>query len=153
MTMRADWIGELRAAREPVDAWIERVAPGAWLAPGDRPWTRKDLLGHLAAWSDFLLDQVEALRQNRADTIAVVNVEAWNAVEVERRRPWTVEAIIAAWRRSAQRADAVISALPPEAWDGHWCVAWSAEPVSIDDVLRLMVVHLGQHQAGLARDP
>jgi hypothetical protein len=152
MTPDAERIGELRAARGPVDAWIERVAADAWLAPRDGSWTRKDLLGHLTAWSDFLLDQVEALQENRPDTIDAIDVNEWNAVEVERRRHWTVEATITAWRRSEQRADEVISGLSPEAWAGRWRVAWAAEPVSIDDLIRLMVVHLGQHRFELARD-
>jgi hypothetical protein len=66
--MLADWIGELKAARTPVERWIRRVPSDAWLAPRQKLWTRKDLLGHLTAWSDFLLDQVEALRDNRRAT-------------------------------------------------------------------------------------
>jgi len=152
MTPRADWLSELQAARAPVEQWIRRVASDAWLAPRERRWTRKDLLGHLTAWSDFLLDQVEALQRNRPDTIEAVDVDAWNAVEVERRRTWTVEATLATWRRSEQRAAEVISALPPGAWDRRWRVAWADQPVSIADVLKLMVVHLGQHRSEIERD-
>ena len=151
MTASVDWLSELQAARAPVEEWIQGVASDAWLAPRAKPWTRKDLLGHLAAWSDFLLDQVEALQRNQPDTIESIDVDAWNALEVERRRDWTVEATIATWRRTGRRADEVISALPPEAWDRRWRVAWAEEPVSIGDVLRLIVVHLGQHRAELER--
>jgi hypothetical protein len=147
-----EWIAELHAARGPVDTWIEGVAFDAWLAPREDPWTRKDLLGHLTAWSDFLLDQVEALRENRPDTIASIEVDAWNAAEVERRRGWTVEATIAAWHHAERRADEVIAALPPDSWDMRWQVAWAAEPVSIGDVLRLMLVHVGQHRSALVGD-
>jgi len=151
MTMSADWLNALQAARAPVEEWIRGVASDAWLAPRAKPWTRNDLLGHLVAWSDFLLDQVEALLRNQPDTIEAVDVDAWNALEVERRRNWTVEATIATWRRTGRRADAVISALPPEAWDRRWRVAWADEPVSIGDVLRLMVAHLEQHRPDLER--
>jgi len=152
MTLSRDWIDRLQKAQEPIDGWIRGVAYEEWLAPRAGPWTRKDLLGHLTAWSDFLLDQVDALRQNRPEAIEAVPVDAWNAVEVERRRSWTVEATIGAWRRSARRTEEVVSALSPEAWDGRWRVAWAAEPVSIEDVLRLMEVHLGQHRSALAND-
>ena len=153
MTMSGKWIDDLQAARAPVEAWIERVSSSdAWLTPRERPWTRKDLLGHLTAWSDFLLAQVEALRDDRPDAIEAIEVDAWNAVEIQRRRDWPVEAIIAAWRQSVQRSERTISSLPPAAWGGRWRVAWAAEPVSIGDVLRLMVVHLGQHRAELAGD-
>jgi hypothetical protein len=152
ITPAARWVGELRAARGPVDAWIQEVASDAWCGPRGGRWTRKDLLGHLTAWSEFLLDQVEALRDNRPDVIEAIQVDAWNAVEVERRRHWTVEATITGWRRSAQRADEVISALSPAAWTGRWRVAWSAEPVSIDNLIELVVVHLRQHRSELAED-
>jgi hypothetical protein len=152
MTLSEEWIGKLLTALAPVDGWVEKTAHDAWLAPRERPWTRKDLLGHLTAWSDFLLDQVEALREGRSGAIEAIEVDAWNAAEVERRRNWTVEAIIAAWRQSVRRTEDVISALPPEAWGGRWRVAWSAEPVAIEDVLRLMVVHFGQHRSELADD-
>jgi hypothetical protein len=151
MTTSADWLGELDAARAPVEAWIRGVASDAWLAPRAKPWTRKDLLGHLAAWSDFLLDQVEALQRNQPETIEAVDVDAWNALEVERRRSWTVDATIAAWQRTGRRAAEVISALPPDAWNRRWRVAWAEEPVSIGDVLRLMLVHLDQHRPELER--
>jgi hypothetical protein len=149
MTTSLDWFHALQAARAPVEEWIQRVAPDAWLAPRAKPWTRKDLLGHLAAWSDFLLDQVEALQLNRPDTIEAIDVDAWNALQIERRRSWTVEETIAAWRRTGRRADKVISALPPDPWDRRWRVAWADEPVSIGDLLRLMVVHLEQHRPDL----
>jgi len=151
MAPSMDWLSEWQTARAPVEEWIQTVAPDAWLAPRPKPWTRKDLLGHLAAWSDFLLDQVEALQLNRPDTIEAIDVDAWNALEIERRRNWTVEETIAAWRRTGRRADEVISALPPESWDRRWRVAWADEPVSIGDVLRLMVVHLDQHRPDLER--
>lgn len=147
-----DWLAELRLARGPVDGWIERTDSGAWLAPRRGPWTRKDLLGHLAAWSDFLLDQVEALRDDRPDSVEAIEVDAWNAAEVERRRHWTIEATVAAWRQSAQRADELISGLPPQVWEGRWRVTWAAGPVTVADVLRLMVVHLAQHRSSLDDD-
>lgn len=147
-----DWQSEIRIACAPVDGWIERIAPDRWLAPRDGAWTRKDLLGHLAAWSDLLLDEVEALRQGRPETIAAIEVDAWNAVQVERRRGWTVEATIATWRQSVRRADEVISDLPPEIRSRRWRVAWATEPVSIDDLLRLMVGHIEQHRPALTRD-
>ncbi|MGE5199233.1 MAG: DinB family protein [Rhodospirillaceae bacterium] len=152
MTPGDRWRRELEAARGPVDAWIEGIPAEAWLVTRSGTWSRKDLLGHLTAWSDLLLDQAEALRDNRPDAVGLVDVNAWNALEIARRRAWPVEAIIEGWRRSALRADRLLAAVPPEAWAGRWNVAWSLEPVSIDDVLRLMVVHIGQHGPALSND-
>jgi hypothetical protein len=93
------------------------------------------------------MDQVEALQQERPETIDAIDVHAWNADQVARRRSSTVEATIAAWRQAVQRANEVIGGLPPEVWSRRWQVAWAPQPVCIDDLLGLWLAHLGQHQA------
>lgn len=143
-----DWRNEVRVAAAAVEEWlVQRVAadeqPGRYQAK----WTAKDVLGHLAAWSDLLMDEIEALQQDRPETIEVVDVDAWNAVEVARRRSWTPDQMIAEWRRSVQRADTVIGRLLPETWERRWHVAWAPEPVSVEDLLRLWLVHLEQHRS------
>jgi hypothetical protein len=143
-----DWRNEVKAAAAAVEEWlVQRVAaddhPGRWQAN----WTGKDVLGHLVAWSDLLMDEIEALQQDRPETIEVVDVNAWNAVEVARRRNWTPDQMIAEWRRAVQRADTVIGRLLPETWERRWHVAWAPEPVSVADLLRLWLVHLEQHRS------
>lgn len=145
-----DWTSEIRTASTSVEAWIQRVGSEGWLLTCGSAWTNKDLLGHLAAWSDLLIDQVEALKEERPDTIEAVDVDAWNAEHVGRRRSWTAAETVDDWRRSVRRAIDVIGRLPPDVWTRRWQVAWSAEPVSIDAVLRLWLVHLEQHRARLA---
>ncbi len=151
MPMKTNWIEGVRSAAADVEAWIAKTAPGDWLAPRPGGWTDKDLLGHLAAWSDLLMDQVEALRQDRPETIESIDVDAWNAEQVANRREWTVEEAIAAWRRAVQRALDVIHNLPSDIWDRRWCVAWAPEMVSVGDVLRLWLVHVEQHRPRLGR--
>ncbi|MEX1129058.1 MAG: DinB family protein [Vicinamibacterales bacterium] len=142
-----DWRHDVRTAAADVDEWlVPRVAagdhPGFWQAK----WTATDVLGHLVAWSDLLMDEVEALQQDRLAAIEVVDVDAWNAVEVARRRNWTPDQMIADWRRAVQRADAVIASLRPETWERRQQVAWAPEPVSVADLLRLWLVHVTQHR-------
>jgi hypothetical protein len=148
-----DWLRDIGAANAVVEAWTQAMMPVEWLERRTGAWTGKDLLGHLAAWSDLLIDQVEALGQERPDTIEAVNVDAWNAIDVARRRSWTVEETIAAWRRAAQRVEVVISGLPPEAWDRRWQVPWATEPVAIADLLRLWLVHVEQHRLAVSLIP
>ena len=142
-----DWRNKVRAASAAVEEWlVPRVAAGDHPGPWQANWTATDVLGHLAAWSDLLMDGIEALQQDRPETIAVVDVDAWNAAEVARRRSLTPDEMIAEWRRSGQRADTVIAGLLPETWERRWDVAWAVEPVSIGDLLRLWLVHLEQHR-------
>jgi hypothetical protein len=124
------------------------VTPDRWLETAGRAWTNKEVLGHLAAWSDLLLDQAEALESGRPGSVAAVDVDSWNAAEVARRRAWTVEQMIACWRESVRRALRLAARLSPESLAARWPVAWTTERVSIDQVLRLWVVHVGQHTTG-----
>jgi hypothetical protein len=49
-----------------------------------------------------------------------------------------------------QRATEVVGGLPTESWQRSWRVAWGVEPVLIDELLRLWLVHLEQHRSRLA---
>ncbi len=151
MPMNMNWIEDIRSASADVEAWIAKTPPADWLAPRPGGWTDKDLLGHLAAWSDLLMDQVEAFRRGRPETIESIDVDAWNAHQVAARRDWTVEETMASWRRAVQRALDVIRGLPVDIWDRHWRVAWAPDMVSVGDVLRLWVVHVEQHRSRLGR--
>jgi hypothetical protein len=148
-----DWIAEIRTASAAVEAWILAVAPDDWLAPRAGGWSDRDLLGHLAAWSDLLMDQVEALQQERPETVDAIDVHVWNAEQVARRRRSTVEETIAAWRRAAQRVDEVIAGLAPCVGSRRWQVSWTPQQVCIDDLLDLWLVHLDQHRSRLTRAP
>jgi len=147
-----DWIREIRAASLDVDVWIRRMDPDRWRGPGGTAWTNQDLLGHLAAWSDFLIDQVRALQEDRPDTIETVDVDQWNAVHVARRRGRPVNETVEEWRRAVQRVTDVVAGLSAEAWRRKRKVAWAAEPVSIDQLLRLWLEHLDQHRSRMADD-
>jgi hypothetical protein len=140
-------ISQIRAASADVEDWIRRVGPDRWQMPFGKVWTNQDLLGHLAAWSDFLVDQVEALQQDRPGEIETVDVDVWNAAQVARRRGRTADETVEEWRRAARRVTDVVVGLPTEAWHRSWPVPWSAEPVSIDAVLRLWLGHLEQHRS------
>jgi uncharacterized damage-inducible protein DinB len=140
-------MGEIRAARQDVEAWIRLVGPDRWQAPYGAAWTNQDLLGHLAAWSDLLIDQVEALHHDRPGDVEAVEVDRWNASQVARRRERTADQIVEEWRRAAQRAIDVVGSVPAEAWGRSWRVSWSAEPVSIGDLLRLWLRHIEHHRA------
>lgn len=145
-----NWIDQVHTASASVETWIRRVEPDGWCEPCGTAWSNQDLLGHLAAWSDFLIDEVEALHGDRVGTIETVDVDSWNAAQIERRRGRTADETVDEWRRAVQRVIEVVGGLPADAWNRDWRVAWAAEPVSIDDLLRLWLGHIGQHRSRLA---
>ncbi len=144
-----DWATRRDAAAATVEAWIARLGT-RWDGPTGTAWSDTDLLGHLSAWSDFLLDQIEALLAGRAGTIPAIDVDTWNAEQVERRRGRTAREAVDDWRRAARRASDVARCLSDEARRRSWSVAWSPSRVTIDDLLTLWVVHIEQHGARLA---
>ncbi len=144
-----DWTGDMREATSLVEGWIERIDADGWLGPAGATWNNKDLLGHLTAWSDLLIDQVEAFQQKRCDAVQAVNVDAWNAGQVAKRRRLTSDAIVDDWRRAVRRAADVIEHVPAQAWSATCRVPWADQPVSIGGLLRLWLMHIEQHRARL----
>lgn len=144
-----DRAGDMREATSLVERWIERIDGDGWSGPAGAAWNNKDLLGHLTAWSDLLIDQVEAFQQQRSDAIRAVNVDAWNAAQVADRKRWTSGAIVDDWRRAVRRAADVIEHVPVQAWSATWRVPWADRPVSIGGLLHLWLTHIEQHRARL----
>ena len=129
-----DWLAMANAAAADVDAWIGRVG-GRWDESDGTPWTNRHLLGHLSAWSDFLFDQVEALLADRAGTIVTIDVDEWNAAQVEKRRGQAASDSIAEWSRAVARVNAVVPRLSGAALHSRYPVAWARSPVSVQDLL------------------
>ncbi len=145
-----DWPTRARAAIDGVDDWVGWVQSRWDESPGTA-WTNQELLGHLCAWSDFLLDQVEALVGDRAEAIPRIDVDAWNAEQIDARRGWSPEQSVAEWRRTARRAADLGTRVPALVDGRQWRVAWSPSPVSVADLLDLWLAHFGQHRARLSR--
>ena len=144
-----DLVGEVRAAGAAMEAWIRRVGPDGWAQPEDAAWSNQDLLGHLAAWSDLLMDQLEAVTSHQPRAIEEVDIDAWNAAQVARRRDRSAQETVGEWHRAMCRATGTIERLPPDAWDRAWQVTWATEPVSVAGILRIWLHHLDQHHARL----
>ncbi len=140
---------KVTAATAKVEAWIRSLAPGTWAEPRDAAWNNQDLLGHLAAWSDLLADQIEAMRDERPQSIEAVDVDAWNAAQVAARRGLPVHETIDDWRRAAHRMAALVASLPNHATMIRQVVAWAEAPMTIDDVVALWFTHLEQHRLRL----
>jgi hypothetical protein len=144
-----DWTRRCDEGAAMVEAWIAGLGTRRD-EPTETAWRDQDLLGHLSAWSDLLFDQVEALVAGRPGTIAAIDVDTWNAEQVERRRGRTAREAVDEWRRAARRAEEVVRGLSAEARRRRWAVAWSVSPVTIDDLLTLWTVHIEQHRSRLA---
>jgi hypothetical protein len=133
-----------------VSGLLAGVPKDAWLDVAEGNWTAKDVVGHLAAWSDLLMDGVEALVQDRADAVQVVDVDAWNADQIAARQDWTVAQVQSAWEEALARALLLASQLSPDEMSSPRPAPWTEGPTSPSDVFDLWLLHVEQHCAGLA---
>jgi hypothetical protein len=143
-------VARIEAADAEVSGLLAGVPEDAWLDAAEGSWTAKDVLGHLAAWSDLLMDGVEALVQGRADDVQIVDIDAWNADQVAGRQDWTVEQVRSAWEEALARTLRLASQLSPVEMSRQRPAPWAEEPTSPSDVFDLWLSHAEQHCAELA---
>jgi hypothetical protein len=146
----SEWAARIRAAGTGVTRLLADVSDDTWLDVAEETWTAKDVVGHLAAWSDLLMDGVEALVHGRADTVQVIDIDAWNADQIAARRDWTVAQVRSAWKKALARVLCVAGRLSRDEMDRPSPASWSEGPTSPADVFDLWLSHVAQHRDGLA---
>jgi len=146
-----NWLARIKAASAEVERRLTGLPDDAWFDVIEGTWTAKDVIGHLTAWSDRLLDEAEALARGDADAIQAVDIDAWNAAQVTARRDWLVEQVRAAWEKTVRRALRVVARLSAaDEMACRWPVPWTDEPVSPADLLDLWLIHIEQHRESLS---
>jgi hypothetical protein len=143
---KADRIAHVAASVAKVEKWLTGMSDESWSSMIEGMWTAKDLVGHLAVWSDLLLDQIEALAQNTPDIIQQIDIDHWNAAQITLRSDWSIAKVRKEWEQSMMRARSLIKRLPDEIWSYRAVVPWTKEPVSLDELLNLWLLHITQHQ-------
>ena len=143
---QADQIYTINASCTQVERWLNGIPDDSWSNLIEGSWTVKDLVGHLAVWSDLLLDQIEALAQNNPDKIHRVDIDKWNVAQISARSGWSVARVRKEWERSTMRARNIVMRIPGEMWTRRTVVPWTDEQVSLDDLLDLWNLHITQHQ-------
>ena len=144
--IKSDRLDTLTAACAGVNNWLAGIPHDAWTNLVEGTWTVKDLVGHLAAWSDLILDQIDALAQNAPDRIQRIDIDRWNASQIHMRRDWSAARIRREWDQTAERARRTVERLPAEMWAREALVPWKDGPISLDDLLDLWILHITQHQ-------
>ena len=141
-----DWLRLIRETSAPFEEWINGLSEMEWNRPVEGTWTAKDLVGHLAVWSDFLMDQITALSQERPELIKAIDIDSWNAAQIKARRGWSSQETQKEWGAAMNRVQALVASLPKELFARRWTVAWTAKPITINDLLDLWLFHFDQHQ-------
>ena len=145
------WASRIKSAGVDIDGLLSGMPNDAWYEMVESNRTIKDIVGHLTAWSELLVDEVQALAQDRAETIEAVDIDEWNATEIRARRDWPVKRVWEAWQASVKRACTVAESLPPETLSRQQGAPWTDEDMSIDNIFRLWILHIEQHREALAK--
>jgi uncharacterized protein (TIGR03083 family) len=90
--LRTDLITLARARRDDLDI----------TAPATPEWRVRDLLAHLGGVCDDVVH----------GNLAEVGADSWTAVQVEKRRGWTVNDVLADWEQHGGAVDALIDQAP-----------------------------------------
>ena len=106
-----------------VASWLSAIPDEHWLDQIEGDWTVKDLVGHLAAWSNLLLDQIEALAQGNPEEIKEINIDSWNAAQIALRSSWSTAAIRGEWERCVPTRSILLAQIAPESFFQCWRAA------------------------------
>ena len=99
-------LAEFRANRREFVRRLLPLPPDARTEPLTGGWSARNLIAHIAAWLDEANDRVPRLMAGAPSRTYDVN--AFNAAAVERASGWTAEQALGAFRRVADRFEAII---------------------------------------------
>jgi hypothetical protein len=93
------FIATFEANRARFEAFCRSLSEEELARPvPDSHWQVRDFIAHLGTLDTVMTQQVEALATGQNETIAGVegefDVDAWNEVEVQSRRGWTVDELL-----------------------------------------------------------
>jgi uncharacterized damage-inducible protein DinB len=136
--MKELFLGAMATARASlVEALVDLDEAALTGVAIEGDWTAKDIVGHIAAYDESVLDAARKAHHGEApvwgwDTAA--SMDAWNAAEVEKRRGLSLDQALAEFHavRVALLAEltswsAEIGPFGPNTWDEHQSeIGWLA---------------------------
>lgn len=87
-------------------------------APESGDWSIKDFVGHIASSQKAILFTAQQLAEGKAEGASGgdFDLDAWNARQVEKRRAWPLERVLAELDEVSESLAVLLANLPPEAW-------------------------------------
>ncbi|MGH2588123.1 MAG: DinB family protein [Dehalococcoidia bacterium] len=127
-----------RASRREFQRRLDRIPFERWmLTPSGGGWCTRDLVAHVAAWLDEANDRIPRLMLGVSGV--QYDVDAFNAVSVERAGDWSPQQTLGAFRRAADRYETIVGESDPDDLvDSEDVLAWLRSMAGV-----LMNEHLG----------
>jgi len=138
-----------------IDDMSRRIPPGRWddvVHTGDGPWTRRQLLAHMAA-ND--LRQLIRIRLgagvpepgDEAAHEAELDVHAWNAERVAERAGRGADVLLAEMHRNRQSLISLLDSLTPQQLDQP--MPFRGVPTPLAEMIPTLIGHLDVHASEL----
>jgi len=115
---KADLLTALADAQAQFDAAIAGLDDAALVEPGVvGEWSIKDLIGHVAAWEQLVIESAEQWRTGEAiPTPTWTSADEFNARDAARKSDWTLDAVRADAAETRHRLQAVLAQITDEEW-------------------------------------
>jgi uncharacterized damage-inducible protein DinB len=131
-------------------------------------WTIKDILGHIVSWNDEFRREIEMILQGQHPGFEYIipfedDYQEWNGQQVELKRVWSWERVLADLERDHREAVALVQRLEPEQYALRGVIPWSpaaqerpAQPTredteSIETLVGAHGWHAGTHTEAIMR--
>jgi hypothetical protein len=124
--------------------FVERTIAGLPEDEWDTPnvcgvWSCKEIMGHLASFEHLLVEVLCAFLGGGPtpylDEMGAAGGEQFNAIEVGRRRDWTVEEVLAEYRDAQAETMGLVRRIPAEVLRQPGTLPWYGAEFSLDDYL------------------
>jgi len=117
-------LDEFRAARRGLQRRYTLVpSERRTVPPAPGQWSARDILAHIAAWIEEANDRIPRLLAG-APSLAY-DLDAFNAAAVARAAEWTGDQTLAAFRRAADRFEAIVGGTDAaDIVDAEEALAW-----------------------------
>lgn len=118
------YLEEFRASRRELMRRLAAIPVEQRDVPPDAgAWSARDLLAHIAAWIDEANDRIPRLMAGASSN--EYDVDAYNAAAVARAAAWTPDQALGAFRRAADRFEAIVAESDPaELLDSDDVMLW-----------------------------
>lgn len=116
---KEDLMTSVAASQRHFDAAIADLDDAAMMEPGVvERWSIKDLVGHVAAWEDLVVQNLERWRRGEPPLEpAWSSADEYNAGEASRRASWTLAQVRDDAATTRQRLHALLAGITDEEWE------------------------------------
>jgi uncharacterized damage-inducible protein DinB len=100
-------------------------------------WSVKDVIAHISAWNWEIAKSIDDVLEKKAPWYLTKGETAFNIVEVEKRRDWSLKEVLNEWEKSFDSLIHRIEEIAAEEWNIDTGLTWAdGSAVSMESLFR-----------------